>query len=103
MTAETEFSTAYWELVNALIGLVPVEKRNLFEKVSKAHQALVEKTIDLMPPIYEEPGDALWNGFVLGLLLARRPDLIASRPEAKKAWLLLEASELIRTFDPPPA
>jgi hypothetical protein len=60
----------------------------------------VSHLLDAYNALREELTDRPWEGVVLGLLLARRPDLLSTHPLVENAWVRMQAQQLLR--QPPP-
>jgi hypothetical protein len=73
--------------------------------VSALQQAVnikVGQLLDALNVLRGEWAGGQWEGVVLGLLMAQRPDLFGAHPSIENAWVRLQAQQLLRQLPPDP-
>jgi hypothetical protein len=70
--------------------------------VQQAVNVTVGHLLDALNVLRREWTGGQWEGVVLGLLMAQRPDLLAAHPSIENAWVRLQAQQLLRQLPPDP-
>jgi hypothetical protein len=68
--------------------------------VQHAVNSKVSHLLDAFNALRGEWTERPWEGVVLGLLLAGRPDLLSTHPLVENAWVRMQAQQLLQQ-DPP--
>jgi hypothetical protein len=56
--------------------------------------------LDAVNALRSESTSRQWEGVVLGLLMARRLDLLSAHPAVEKAWVRMQAQQLLQQYPP---